>query len=136
MNTFGDREDAFCASDERFSAGYERVQNARSYFSPDTATHVTISDFQAELFSILLLTGTHFRKWAVASLSYSPASKLHPQVIYAIVFSSRLNSLQVDKVDKENDKRASPYFSSSLYYTQSVSKVWLNYMWHANTIIA
>ena len=30
------------------------------------------------------------------TLVYSPMSKLHPQVIYAIVFSAGLNGLQVD----------------------------------------
>ena len=43
-------------------------------------------------------------KTAVATLSYSPVSTLHPQVIYAIAFSAGLNDLQVDYVDKENDK--------------------------------
>ena len=61
-----------------------------------TATHVGTSDFQAELLSKLLLTGTHLRKRAVATLSYSPASTLHPQVIYAIAFSAELNGVEVD----------------------------------------
>ena len=63
-----------------------------------TATHVHVgtSDFQAELLLKLLLTGTHLRKRAVATLSYSPASTLHPQVIYAIAFSTGLNSVEVD----------------------------------------
>ena len=43
-----------------------------------------------------ILTGTHLRKRVVATLSYSPASTLHPQVIYTIAFSAGLNSLQVD----------------------------------------
>ena len=49
-----------------------------------------------ELVSKLLLTGTHLRKRAVATLSYSPASTLHPQVIYAIAFSAGLNGVEVD----------------------------------------
>ena len=63
---------------------------------PHTATHVATSDFQTELLSRLLLTGTHLRKWAVAMLSYLPASMLYPQVIYAIAFSAGLNGIQVD----------------------------------------
>ena len=44
-------------SDERFSAGDERVESARSNFSL-TQLHIT-SHFQTELVSRLLLTGTH-----------------------------------------------------------------------------
>ena len=51
-----------------------------------TATYAATctSDFQTELVSRLLLTGTHLRKQAVATcitLSYSPPSMLHPQFI-------------------------------------------------------
>ena len=42
-----------------------------------------------------LLTDTHLRKWAVATLSYSPKSTPHPQVIYTIALSAGLNGLQV-----------------------------------------
>ena len=71
------------------------VLEMRSNFIP-TQLHIT-SDFQTELVSRLLLTGTHLRKRAVAiMLSYSPPSTLHPQVIYAIAFSAGLNRLQVD----------------------------------------
>ena len=45
---------------------------------------------------IAILTGTHLRKRAVATLSYSPESTLHPRVIYAIAFSARLNGVYVD----------------------------------------
>ena len=62
---------------------------------PHTATHVSTSDFQAELVSKLLLTGTHLHKRTVAPLLYSPASTLHPKVIYKISFSAGLNGLQV-----------------------------------------
>ena len=41
---------------------------------------------------------THLRVYAT-STSYT----------YAIAFSARLNGLQVDQVDKENDKRTSTY---------------------------
>ena len=53
----GGGTNAFCASDERFSPGDERVENAGSNFSP-TQLHPT-SNFQAELLSRLLLRGTH-----------------------------------------------------------------------------
>ena len=61
-----------------------------------TATHVGTSDFQAELLSKLLLTGTHLRKRVIVTLSYSPVSTLYPQVIYAIAFSAGLNGVEVD----------------------------------------
>ena len=101
----------FCASDERFSAVHERVENSRLNFSP-TLIHIT-SDFQTEPSRLLfmLLTGNHLQECAGAIMfSYSPPSTLHPQVtcIYAIAFSAGLNSLLVDKVDKENDKRPFP----------------------------
>ena len=43
---------------------------------------------------------THLRVYAT-STSY--------MYIYAITFSARLNGLQVDQVDRENDKRISTY---------------------------
>ena len=64
-------------------------------YPPHTATYVATSDFQTKLLSRLLLTGTHLRKRAVAiTLSYSPQSTLHPQVIYAIAFSAGLNGFK------------------------------------------
>ena len=89
---------AFCTSEERFSAGDERVQNACSNCSPHTATYVATSDFQTELLSRSLLTGTHLQKQAVATLSYSPASMLHPQVISALAFSAGLNGFKMTKL--------------------------------------
>ena len=55
---------------------------------PHTATHVATctSDFQAKLFSKLLLTGTHLWKLAVARPSYSPAK-------YATLTSDICNSV-------------------------------------------
>ena len=50
---------------------------APSKLPPHTVTLVATSDFQPELVTKLLLTGTHFRKRAVATLRYSPASTLH-----------------------------------------------------------
>ena len=85
---------------------------------PHTATHVATSIYQAELLSKLLLTGTYFRKRAVAMVSYSPTSTLYPQVLYAIVFPPGLNGLQVDQVDRENNKRTLSYIPSRLYYTR------------------
>ena len=67
-------------SDERFNAGDEGVESAFKLL-PNTATHVATSNFQAEFCSKLLLTDTYLRKRAVATLSYSPASTLHPKVI-------------------------------------------------------
>ena len=45
------------------------------------------------------------------TLSYSPPSIRYTSTsyIYAIAFSARLNGLQVDQVDRENDKRTSTY---------------------------
>ena len=50
-------------------------------------------------------------------LSYSPASTLHPQV-YAIAFSAGLNGLEVDQVDKENDKKLLTLLAASITRAQ------------------
>ena len=81
---------AFCASDEH-------VGKALSNFIPQRLSNRTS-----------LKIATHLRKRVVATLSYSPVRTLCPQAIYAIAFSARLNGLQVDYVDKENNKRTSP----------------------------
>ena len=92
----------FCSSDECFSTEDECIENVHLNFSP-TQIHIT-SNFQTEL-SRMLLTGTCLQKQAVAiTLSCSPSFMLHPQVIFAIVLSAGLNGLQVDQVDRENDK--------------------------------
>ena len=70
----------------------KRVGSGRSNFRPTHATHVANSDFEAELISKLLLTGTNLRKRVVATLSYSSEITLHPQFIYAIAFSAGLNT--------------------------------------------
>ena len=57
--------------------------------------HVATSDFQTQLLSRLPLTSTHLRKQAVATLSYTPTSKLHPQVIFTITFFAGLNGLHM-----------------------------------------
>ena len=61
-----------------------------------TATRVGTSDFQTEALSKLLLTGTHLRKGAVATLLYSHASTPLPQVMYALAFSAGLNGVEID----------------------------------------
>ena len=73
------------------------MKTHESNFSPpQLRVYVATRGFQTELLSKSLLTGTHLQKRALAVLlSYSPASTLHPQVIYAITFSARLNGLQV-----------------------------------------
>ena len=73
-------KNAFCAIAQNafFPFSYTIATNALALetkafkLPPNTATHVATSDFQTELFSKLLLTGTHLRKRAVAALSYSP----------------------------------------------------------------
>ena len=67
------------------------IESVRSNFHPTHATHVAISNFEAELISKLLLTGTHLCNRVIATLSYSPESTLHPQVIYAIAFPAGLH---------------------------------------------
>ena len=79
-------------SDERFGAGDEHIESAFK-LPPHTTTHVATSDFQAELLSKLLFTGTHLRKRAVAMLSYSFASMLltgthlRKQVVATLLYS-------------------------------------------------
>ena len=64
-------------SDERFRTGDKRVECAFQ-LPPHTATHVATINFQAGFLSKLLFTGTHLRKRAVATLSYSPAKYATP----------------------------------------------------------
>ena len=81
----------FRTSEEHFSTGDKRVENARSHFRSTharthththththTATHVVTSNFQTELPSRLLLTGIQLRKWAVAIT----LSRTHLRVCY------------------------------------------------------
>ena len=109
----------------------KRIESTRSNFRPTHATHVANSNFEAELISKLLPTGTHLRKRAVATLSYSPESTLHPQAISALAFFAGLH-----KVDRENDKRASPSNPSSPWYMRSVSEGWHECTCHTYKIIA
>ena len=91
------RKNAVCTIGERFSAGGERFESARSNFLP-TQLHVQLQyeQFASRIPLKLLLTGTHLQKRAVATVSYTPASMLHPQVIYTIAFSAGLNGVQLD----------------------------------------
>ena len=82
--TFVQGQNAFYTSDKRFSAGDECVENVRSNCYQRLSNRSTLE------------TVTYLQKRAVATLSYSPASKLHPQVIYAMALSAGLNGLQVD----------------------------------------
>ena len=46
-NTFGTGKNAFCASDKHFSAGNERVENARSNFThTHTASYIVPATFK------------------------------------------------------------------------------------------
>ena len=80
---------------------------------------------------MIILTGPHLRKWEVA-IAFSPLSTLHPQVIYAIVFSAGLNGLQVEYklIQKSINKLLLTH--TSLFCMCSVVQVWH----HAHTIIA
>ena len=70
----------------------------RVEFQSHTATHVATSDFQTQFLSRLPLTGTHLRKEAVprSRAHLQVQCMLHRHVIYAVLFSAGLNSLQVD----------------------------------------
>ena len=68
-----------------------------------TKTQLAMSDFQTRAYTcilrLLLLTDTHLQERVVhvpITLSYSPPSMLHPQVIYTIAFSAGINGLLVD----------------------------------------
>ena len=55
--------------------------------------------------------------------------------IYAMMFSARLNSLHVDKVNSENDSRISSYkyytqFVAISSHTHSVVQMWPDYTCH------
>ena len=85
---------------------------------------------------------THLRKRAV-SHSRPSICYIHKLAIYEIVFSAGLNGLQVDQVDRENDKRASTYTQlvpskliAACNASCSVVQVWPNHTCHTHTIIA
>ena len=80
-----------------YCAGDERAENVRS--TSATRTKLATTDLRTELNSRwLLLTATHLRNGAVLAikLSYSPPSTLHPQVNYAVAFSSGINVFQLN----------------------------------------
>ena len=100
----------FCAGGEHFSAGDECVENAHSNFShTQTASYQQLPN----------------RPWVemIATHKYSPPKTggiTHLRVYaastsctYAVAFSAGLNGLQVDQVDRENDK-------TNFYYKQLV----------------
>ena len=87
-----------------FLSGDKQIENTLSNFSHTHMASYCISNFQTDLMSRrLLLTITHFQKWAV-SHSYLP-----PITLYTIVFSAELCGLQVDQVHTENDKQSSTH---------------------------
>ena len=73
-----------------FAPETKRVESARSNFCPTHATRVANSNFEAELIS-KSLHGTYLGKRVAATVSYSPESTLHPQVIYTLAFSAGLH---------------------------------------------
>ena len=91
-----------------FRTGDEHVENARSNL---THTQLATSDFQTDLRQRwLVLTSTHLRKRAESrSRTHLRVYATSTSYIYAIAFSARLNGLQVNQVDRENDKRTSTY---------------------------
>ena len=112
---------AFLAGDERLVLEMNPFKLQPPF--THTATYVATSDFQTELFSKLVLTGTHLRKRVIDI------------IFYTIEFSAGLNSLQVDKVGRQNDKQTSPYTPTSLYCMYSVVQVWPDFTCHTHTII-
>ena len=87
---------AFCSGEECFSAGNETVENVQSNF-----TYTYTANYQRLSNRTYLQTIATYRYsvriLAVAmTLSYSPPSMLHPEVIYSIAFSAQLNGIQVD----------------------------------------
>ena len=94
-----------------------------------TPKQLATGNFETDLGSrYLLLTSTHLRKWAVSRLrTHLWGYATSTSCIYAIAFSAGLNGLQVDQVDRENNKRTSTYTqflaNSSLPVTQAFSSL-------------
>ena len=127
-------ECVYCVGDEHFwrsgrmrLALVKRTRSKRVFKLKPSRPHTQLATnyFQTELRSRLLLTGTKLRKLAVAiTLSYSPPSTLHPQVIYAIAFPAGLNGLQVDYwIRKTINGFLRTIAPRSLYCTSSVVQV-------------
>ena len=91
-----------------FRTGDEHVENACSTL---THTQLATSDFHTDLrLRWLLLTSTHLRKREESrSRTHLRVYATSTSYIYTIAFSARLNGLQVDQVDRENDKQTSTY---------------------------
>ena len=74
--------------------------------------HVATSECQTDLGSRwLLFTSTDLwnEQYHALILTSEYTLHVHPQVIYAIAFSAGLNGLQVDQVDRENNKQTTTY---------------------------
>ena len=122
----------FCASDERLSVGDKPMEKSLSNFSPHshthTATYVATSDFQKAYIEMIATHRYYLHKLVVAiTLSYSPVSMLHLQVIlYAIAFSAGLHRLWVHWVDKKGQPNF--YFRSYqplMHVLRSLCVAWL-----------
>ena len=82
---------------------------------------------------------THLQKWAIAimlSYSISPASMLHPQVIYALAFSAGLNGppwMAIDKGVFGGNGWSTPKCFSITYPKRLISSWafvnWCNHQW-------
>ena len=152
---------AFCAGDERI------LRWRRMHFvletnplkthiqTSATQTQLATSNFQTELcqddcysqvltsrnklYHALVLTSK--RGWYHALVLTSEYATL-TSYIYTIAFSAGLNSLQVDKVDRENDKRTSthtelvPSKLITACHACRLVRVWPNYTCHTDKIIA
>ena len=111
---FGAGDERICAGDKHFGAGDEYVENARSNFS-HTHTHTQVASCQrlpncTHRYSPLKTGSITFSysppKTSSISLLYSPSSVLH---ISALALSAGLTCLQVDQVDRENNKQNFTY---------------------------
>ena len=123
-------------SDERFSAGDERVESAFKLL-PNTATHVHCS-YQQFSSKASCKIATHRDSPSKTSGSYALVLTCE----YATPTSYIWNSLlcwtkrpSSHQVDRENDKQSSPNTPSSLYYTRSVVQMWRDYTCHTYQLL-
>ena len=108
-----------------FRAGDERVENTRLNLS-----HTHIASYQRlPNRAYVEIIATHLRKRAISR------SLTHLRERYEIAFSVGRNGLQVDQVNKENDKLTSNS-TQLLPSTRSLVRMWPDYTRHAHTIIA
>ena len=132
---------AFCSSDERFSAGDECVENARSNLSPlPLHTHSYICSYQRLSNRNSFEITTHrcsrskasgrYHAFVLTSKNATPTSYISNSVPWWTKRpSSRLSWW-------ENNKWTFPYTPSSLYCTCSVVQAWPDFTCRAHTIIA